>query len=144
MTRARSITMACHMRAALVVLAALVACAKTPDLALRPDPAPPIGSTTEVITAPDGAQLLARHWAPIEAPRAVVVIMHGLKDHSARYAALATRLAGAGYSVYAFDLRGHGRSSGKRVAPGRWWRYVDDLDRFLSTLETREPGRCAV
>jgi acylglycerol lipase len=133
------------MRASLVgvVVAALAlaACASTPDLPLRLDPAPPIGSTAEVVTAPDGIQLYARHWAPTEAPKAVVVIMHGLKDHSARYAAFATRLAGAGYSVYAFDLRGHGRSSGKRVAPGRWWSYVDDLDRFIASIETREPGR---
>src|SRR5436853_2168039 len=119
----------------------LAACAHTPDLPLRLDDSPPAGSSTEVVTAPDGTQLLARHWAPTEAPKAVVVIMHGLKDHSARYAAFATRLTGAGYSVYAFDLRGHGRSSGKRVAPGRWWNYVDDLDRFIATIETREPGR---
>jgi alpha-beta hydrolase superfamily lysophospholipase len=121
--------------------AVLAACAHAPDLALRPDPAPPAGSTTEVVTTPDGESLLARHWAPVEATRALVVIVHGLKDHSARYAAFATRLASSGYSVYAFDLRGHGRSSGERVAPARWLDYVGDLDRFLTAVETREPGR---
>lgn len=125
----------------LVVAALAGACAHAPDLPVRLDPAPPAGSTTEVVTAPDGVELYARHWAPAEAPRAVVVVMHGLKDHSGRYAGFASQLAAAGYSVYAFDLRGHGRSSGPRVAPGRWWDYVDDLDRFLAGVEVREPGR---
>lgn len=119
----------------------LAACAKAPDLPLRPDPSPPPGSTTEVITARDGTQLLARHWPAKGDTRGVLVIMHGLKDYSARYAALATRLAGAGYSIYAFDLRGHGRSAGPRVAPRDWNDYVDDLDRFLTLVEQREPGK---
>jgi len=126
-----------------ILLAALVlcACAHTPNLPLRPDPSPPPGSTTEVITAPDGTQLLARHWAATGDVRAAFVIMHGLKDYSARYAALASQLAATGYSVYAFDLRGHGRSAGPRVAPDDWTDYVGDLDRFLTTVEQREPGK---
>ncbi len=125
-----------------VVLAALAACAHTPDLALRPDPSPPDGSTTEVFTARDGTQLLARHWVVTAGePRGAVVIMHGLKDHSARYATFAKRLVDAGYDVHAFDLRGHGRSAGPRVSPDEWTGYVDDLDRFLTAVEAREPHR---
>jgi alpha-beta hydrolase superfamily lysophospholipase len=119
---------------------ALIACAHAPDLPLRPDPSPPAGSTVETITARDGTQLLARRWAAAN-PKAVLVIMHGLKDYSARYAALASRATAAGYTVYAFDLRGHGRSAGPRVAPADWLDYVDDLDRFLTTVEQREPGK---
>ncbi len=122
-------------------LVVLVACASAPNLPLRPDPQPPAGSTTEVITARDGTQLLARHWATADAPKAVVVIMHGLKDYSARYAELANELVAHGYAVYAFDLRGHGRSAGPRVAPDDWFDYVDDLDRFLTSVEQREPGK---
>src|SRR5512138_780419 len=108
------------MRLIVVVVLALAACAHTPNLPLRPDESPPAGSTTEVITARDGTQLLARHWAATGEAKAVFVIMHGLKDHSAHYASFAARLAGAGYGVYAFDLRGHGRSAGPRVAPDAW------------------------
>lgn len=124
-----------------LLCAGLIACAHTPNLALRPDATPPVGSTTETFAARDGTQLLARHWAPTGDAKAVFVIMHGLKDYSARYAELASVLAARGYSVYAFDLRGHGRSAGPRVAPGRWLRYVDDLDRFLTDVEKREPGK---
>lgn len=43
-------------------------------------------------------------------PRAVVQLAHGLGDHLGRYEALAQRLVTAGYSVYADDHRGHGRT----------------------------------
>jgi len=123
----------------LLLAAALAACAHTPDLPLRPDPAPPAGSTTWVFTARDGTALLARTWpATTPTARGVVVLMHGLKDYSGRYARLATKLAARGYAVYAFDLRGHGRSAGPRVAPEHWTDYVDDLDRFLGEVERRE------
>lgn len=130
------------MKPALCALA-LAACAHAPVVALRPDPSPPAGSTVETFEARDGTQLLARVWpATAAAQRGVVVIVHGLKDHSARYATTATRLASAGYAVYAFDLRGHGRSAGPRVAPDRWIDYVDDLERFLTKIvEPREAGR---
>ncbi len=123
----------------------IAACAHAPNLPLRPDPSPPEGSTTEVITAPDGTQLLARHWPAVvpdgTAAKAIVVVVHGLKDHSDRYAVLASELVAHGYGVYAFDLRGHGRSAGPRVAPDSWFDYVDDLDRFLTLVEQREPGK---
>ncbi|HEU4615671.1 MAG TPA: alpha/beta hydrolase [Kofleriaceae bacterium] len=130
-------------RALLISLFSLIAaaCTPAPNLPLRPDPAPPPGSTVETVTARDGTQLLARHWAASGEVRGVLVIMHGLKDYSARYAALASRLATAGYSVYAFDLRGHGRSAGPRVMPDAWTDYVDDLDRFITLVEQREPNR---
>ena len=119
----------------------LIGCAHAPDLPLRPDPAPPQGSTVETFAAADGTQLLARAWLPSGDARAAVVIVHGLKDYSARYAALASRLAGQGYAVYAFDLRGHGRSAGPRVAPEDWNDYVQDLDLFLGLVESRQRGK---
>src|SRR2546421_1679313 len=119
----------------------LIGCAHTPNLPLRPDPSPPAGSTTDVFVARDGTKLLSRAWLPTGEPRGAVVIMHGLKDYSARYAHLAARLQADGYAVFAFDLRGHGRSEGPRVAPDDWNDYVDDLDRFLATVEQRVPGK---
>jgi alpha-beta hydrolase superfamily lysophospholipase len=129
------------MRTIAILALVLVACAHTPDLALRPDTAPPEDSTTDTFAARDGTRLLSRHWAAKGEAKAVVVIMHGLKDYSARYAHLASRLVAAGYSVYAFDLRGHGRSAGPRVAPKDWLDYIDDLDRFLTAVEAKEPGK---
>ncbi|WP_223869841.1 alpha/beta hydrolase [Paenibacillus sabuli] len=63
----------------------------------------------------DGLDLYAREWRDSEAEaNAVVCLVHGMGEHSGRYAELALRLTGAGYAVLAYDQRGHGRSPGTR------------------------------
>src|SRR5262249_3006374 len=64
-----------------------------------------------------------------------------LKDYSAHYTALAERLVSHGYAVYAFDLRGHGRSRGDRAYVNDFDEYLDDLDVFLDRVKKREPNR---
>lgn len=56
------------------------------------------------------AQLL-----PAENPVGQVLLLHGLGEHSGRYVPLAFALQGAGFSVYSYDQRGHGRSAGVRA-----------------------------
>ena len=45
-----------------------------------------------------------------EDPRAVVLLLHGVGEHAGRYAALIDALVADGYTVYADDHRGHGRT----------------------------------
>jgi len=56
---------------------------------------------------------------PAPAPRAALLLQHGLGEYAERYVAgysgLIPRLLEAGVSVYAFDLLGHGRSPGRRT-----------------------------
>lgn len=47
---------------------------------------------------------------PVDRPRAVVQVAHGVGEHAGRYRALAEHLNADGYSVYADDHRGHGRT----------------------------------
>ena len=68
-----------------------------------------------------------------------MVVVHGLKDHSARYSGLATALLEAGLSVHALDLRGHGRSGGPRAHVVRFDEYLDDLGRFVRQVRTERP-----
>ncbi|MET0814532.1 MAG: lysophospholipase [Pseudoxanthomonas sp.] len=70
------------------------------------------------LLARDGFQLHLSDWAA-KAPCARLLLVHGLGEHSGRYAALAGDLNGLGISVRGFDHRGHGRSQGKRGAIGR-------------------------
>jgi alpha-beta hydrolase superfamily lysophospholipase len=64
--------------------------------------------------------------------RARLAIVHGYGDHAGRYEEFMTWLAARGIACHAFDLRGHGRSSGRRAYVARWNEYLDDLDGFLS------------
>lgn len=66
----------------------------------------------------DGLTLHLNDW-PVVQPRARMLLVHGLGEHSARYAALAGDLNALGISVRAFDHRGHGRSQGKRGVVGK-------------------------
>jgi alpha-beta hydrolase superfamily lysophospholipase len=59
----------------------------------------------------DGIDVFYRRWVPDGAPRAVVLVAHGLSEHSGRYARFADALVSAGYVVYAPDHRGHGRTA---------------------------------
>lgn len=65
---------------------------------------------------PTGLRIHHITWRPDSAVRGVVVLVHGLAEHSGRYAHVAAALLSQGVAVYALDLPGHGRSSGSRLA----------------------------
>lgn len=91
-----------------------------------------------------GVELFEQSWRPAAstAPaKAAVILVHGLKDHSNRYAAAAEKLTAHQYAVYAFDLRGHGDSAGDRVWVDSFDDYLADLDVFVKRVREREPHR---
>ncbi len=88
---------------------------------------------TATLTARDGTPLFTRRW-PAPDPWGAVLVVHGIAEHSGRYDHVARRLTARGLSVYAFDLRGHGRSGGRRVDVSTFARYADDLA-FVATEE---------
>ncbi len=55
-----------------------------------------------------------RNWPVAGDARAVVLIVHGLGEHCARYDSFASALNTAGYAVASLDLPGHGQSDGRR------------------------------
>jgi alpha-beta hydrolase superfamily lysophospholipase len=83
-------------------------------------------------------KLYAQWWRPCGPARGVVAVVHGLKDHSARYGAFAERLVARGYAVHAFDLRGHARSDGPRAWVDSFDDHVEDLDAFARCVRGRE------
>ncbi len=75
---------------------------------------PPTGTPSlaeDSITAADGAVLPLRRFPPEEAPKAVVLALHGFNDHSGNFLADSLdQLKAAGLLVYAYDQRGFGRA----------------------------------
>jgi alpha-beta hydrolase superfamily lysophospholipase len=89
--------------------------------------------------ATNGLSLFEQTWSPAGEPRAVLVLVHGLEDHSDRYAAFAEDAARAGIRVRAFDLRGHGDSEGDRVYVDSFEEYLADLGAFLQEVRPEAP-----
>ena len=97
-------------------------------------------SVTSTIAATDGTPLLFRHWSASD-PRALMLLVHGLAEHSGRYERTGGLLAEAGIDVTAFDLRGHGGSGGPRGDVERWTDYLDDIADRLAAVRAEADGR---
>lgn len=65
------------------------------------------------LTIPEGMCIYTQEWLP-DVPKAVVLLVHGLGEHSGRYAHVAQAFNQAGYAVLSFDMPGHGHSDGVR------------------------------
>jgi acylglycerol lipase len=88
-------------------------------------------------TKRDGLEQLRRHWA-VGAPKAAILLVHGIGEHSGRYEHVGGALAAAGYDTLGFDQRGFGESGGRRAFVNDFSEFVDDVADLL--VERRELG----
>ena len=64
------------------------------------------------LAADHGSPLYVHRWPPpADAPRGVLLIVHGMAEHGGRYARFAAAANADGWAVVAPDLPGHGRSA---------------------------------
>lgn len=91
-----------------------------------------------MISAGDGVSLRLRKIQIAEAEvRAEVVLTHGFGEHSRRYEHVAAALASCGFRTWAYDLRGHGRSGGRRGDASRYELFLDDLELVVQLAVNR-------
>jgi len=76
-----------------------------------------------------GSNNYFQYWLPETTPKAALLLVHGLAEHSGRYANLVAHLVPRGYAVYGMDHVGHGKSDGARA-------YVERFDDFVRPLRT--------
>lgn len=81
-----------------------------------------------------GIEIFFQNWF-VESPKGVLVIVHGLGEHSGRYGTIINELKGTGISIYALDQRGHGKSGGKRGHINSYMDYVDDIKLFIDIIQ---------
>jgi acylglycerol lipase len=96
-------------------------------------------SEEKTMKAKDGIEIFVKQ-NPVDQPRAVVVIVHGICEHLGRYAYTASRFNEWGYSVYRFDNRGHGRSGGERGFVEGYERFLEDTDLVVQAARQENPG----
>ncbi|MFA6311733.1 MAG: lysophospholipase [Sterolibacterium sp.] len=84
-----------------------------------------------------GLALHTRLW-PAAEPRAMVVLTHGFGEHCGRYGGLARELNAAGYSLFAYDLRGHGLSEGARGFVSCYEDLLDDLAQVIAAAQREQ------
>jgi alpha-beta hydrolase superfamily lysophospholipase len=87
-----------------------------------------------------GQKLYAQEWVPEGTIRGLVCLVHGLGEHSGRYAHLAKYFTESGFALLAFDLRGHGKSDGRRGHSPGLPESLEDISLFLETADDRYPG----
>ena len=87
----------------------------------------------------DGVRIVYDVWTPAGDPTGVVILCHGYAEHARRYDHVAERLGEAGLLTYAIDLRGHGRSGGKRVHLKDISEYTDDFHHLVGIATAANP-----
>ena len=73
-------------------------------------------------------------WLPDKSPRAILLVVNGMAEHSGRYTNLVNRFVPKGYAIYGYDHRGHGKSDGLRCYVDRFSDYVSDLKTFFDIV----------
>jgi alpha-beta hydrolase superfamily lysophospholipase len=86
-----------------------------------------------------GTNLYYQGWLPEGRTVAVLLIVHGLAEHSGRYGNVVDHFVPLGYAVYGIDHPGHGRSDGPRAYVDRFQDFLDPLQVFLGRIRDWHP-----
>ena len=87
-----------------------------------------------VFTTHDGVELFYRHWPAADTPRGAVILLHRGHEHSGRMEHLVGELGLPGFSFFAWDARGHGRSPGARGDSPSFATSARDLQGFVDHI----------
>ncbi|WP_433588493.1 alpha/beta hydrolase [Pseudomonas koreensis] len=97
------------------------------------------------LDASDRSRLFVNQWLPASPLKALILLAHGMAEHSARYERLTQALCAHGYGVYAPDLRGHGKTAehgtlGHFADDDGWCKVVGDLASLNQRIGQQHPG----
>ena len=91
------------------------------------------------LTGAGGVGLYWQGRLPAGEPRGLLLLCHGLGEHSGRYVTVLDTLVPDGWAVYGLDHRGHGRSRGPRAHVRDYAHFLADYDTFRRTITARHP-----
>jgi len=79
-------------------------------------------------------------WFPEGEIKAVLFIVHGVGEYSARYTNVINRFVPLGYAVYGVDHIGHGKSEGEREMVSRFEDFIEPLITCRKMIAEAHPG----
>ena len=82
-------------------------------------------------------------WLPEGEVKAILLVVHGLGEHSGRYMNVVNHFIPLGYAVYALDHIGHGKSEGEREMVDSFADFTDTLTIFYDRVVEWQPGVAA-
>ena len=80
-------------------------------------------------------------WLPESNPKAVLMIVHGLGEHSGRYVNVVNHFVPAGFAVYGMDHPGHGKSGGARKYVNRFEDFIDPVKAYFKKIQGWQAGK---
>ena len=80
-------------------------------------------------------------WLPDGDAKAVLLIVHGLGEHSGRYMNVVNHFVPLGYAAYALDHIGHGKSGGEREMVQTFADFTDTLAIFYDMVTGWQPAK---
>lgn len=78
-------------------------------------------------------------WQPGGNAKAILLVVHGLGEHSGRYLNIVDYFVPKGYAVYALDHLGHGKSEGAREYVERFTDFTDTLQIYVHMVAGEHP-----
>lgn len=100
-------------------------------------------SRTISFPSQDGTGLVG-DWYDADQCRGVALIVHGYAEHAGRYGEVAEQLVDERLNVLAFDIRGHGRSAGRRGHCHEFKEFLGDYDAAYALAAERAAGKPVV
>lgn len=88
--------------------------------------------------ATGGTQLYYEWWMPVR-PKGLLLLVHGISEHSGRYGPFIRYFVDQGYGVAVYDQRGHGQSGGRRGHIDHFQDLLGDLAQFVQMTRERYP-----
>jgi acylglycerol lipase len=88
-----------------------------------------------------GSNLYYQAWLPDGDVKAVLLIVHGIGEHSGRYMNVVNHFVPLGYAAYSYDHLGHGKSDGEREVINRFEDFTEPLTTYYNMVKNWQPGK---
>jgi len=79
-------------------------------------------------------------WLPEESPKAIILLVHGLVEHSGRYMNMVNYFVPKSYAVYGFDHIGHGKTPGQRTRIDQFKDFTDNIKIYFDHIQSWYQG----